>query len=90
VKRARRGRDEKYISRKPEGKRSLKISRHRCKDNITTYDEEMKWETGSYSSGQYLEQGFMTRKLDFWFPSRAKNISSAKELSAFHERLSLL
>jgi len=48
VKRARRGRDgrdEKYISRKPEGKGSLKRSKHRCKDNVTTYDEEIKWET---------------------------------------------
>jgi len=45
VKQARSGRDEKHISRKPEGKGSLKISRHRCKDNITTYDEEIKWKT---------------------------------------------
>jgi len=48
VKRARRVRDERdenYIRRKLERKGSLKRYRHRCKDNITTYDEEMKWET---------------------------------------------
>jgi hypothetical protein len=30
----------------------------------------------------------MKRKLDFWFQSKAKDVSSAKELSASHERLS--